>query len=287
MASQTLVGLPFFLAVLGLGTVAGTLGSLLGLGGGIIIIPGLTLLLGVDIRYAIGASLVAVIATSSGAAATYVRDRLTNLRLAMLLEVATAAGALCGALLAGKFSTQVLFLLFAGIMGYSAFMMARSRNEEIPTGVKEHPLAAKLRLASSYPDAALKREVPYVVARLPLGVFLMYAAGLLSGLLGIGSGTLKVPAMDRALRLPMKVSSATSNFMMGVTAAASAWVYLARGDIAPLIAGPAALGVLAGSAIGTRLLSRARASRIRTLFAAVLCVIAIQMVLRGTGVTTH
>jgi uncharacterized membrane protein YfcA len=279
------VSLPFLFEVLGISVVAGGIGALLGLGGGVIIIPALTLLLGVDIRHAIGASIVSVIATSSGAAAAYLRDRLTNLRLAMLLEIATTTGALSGAVLAGLVSSRVLYLVFGAVMVYSAWIMFRYRSEDSPQGVTEHPWSARLRLASSYPDPALGREVDYVVARLPLGLSLMYGAGVVSGLLGIGSGALKVPAMDRVMRLPMKVSSATSNFMIGVTAAASAWVYWARGDIAPLLAAPVALGVLIGSAVGTRMLMRLRGSRIRVIFIVVLSITALQMVLRGLQIT--
>ena len=271
----------FEAAVLGISVVAGIAGSILGLGGGVIIIPALTLLLKVPFRFAAGASIISVIATSSGAAAVYVRDRLTNMRLAMLLEIATTLGAVCGALLAGKLPTRALFLVFAGVMAYSAVVMLRQRKEEIPTGVQVHPWAERLRLPDAYPDKALGREVRYTVAGVPLGLGLMYVAGLVSGLLGIGSGALKVPAMDRAMRLPMKVSTATSNFMIGVTAAASAFIYWARGDIPPLLAAPVALGVLGGSAVGTRMLVRLRSSRLRQLFVVVLVVISIEMVLRA------
>jgi uncharacterized membrane protein YfcA len=284
MLADSLVTIGFTAQVLGMSVIAGTLGSMLGLGGGVIIIPGLTLLMGVDIRYAVGASIVAVIATSSGAAAAYLRDRLTNVRLAMLLEIATTLGALSGAVLAGWVSSRVLYLVFAAALSYSAWAMLGRTDKELPHGVAEHPWSAKLGLASSYPDPALGREVGYVVAGLPLGLGLMYAAGVLSGLLGIGAGSLKVPAMDRVMRLPMKVSTATSNFMIGVTAAGSAWIYYGRGDIPPLLAAPVALGVLGGSAIGTRLLMRMRSERVRVIFVGVLLIIAVQMVLRGFGI---
>ena len=281
---MTVVEAPFVLELFAISVVAGTVGALLGLGGGVVIVPALTIFLGVDIRLAVGASIVSVIATSSGAAATYVRDRITNLRVAMLLEIMTTLGALTGALLAGMMNERFLFDLFAIILLYSAWVMFRHRGEDVPQDVVEHPWAKKLKLASSYPDPALGREISYVVAGVPAGLAMMYIAGVVSGLLGIGSGALKVPAMDRAMRLPMKVSSATSNFMIGVTAAGSAWIYFARGEIPPLIAAPVALGVLGGSAIGTRLLMRMRGSAIRRWFVLILLVIAIQMGLRGAGI---
>lgn len=283
-APMPLVDAPFVAGLFVISLFAGTVGALLGLGGGVVIVPALTLVLGVDIRLAVGASIVSVIATSSGAAAIYVRDRITNLRLAMLLEIMTTLGALTGALLAGRMNERFLFDLFAVCLFWSAWVMFRHRGEDIPQGVVEHPWAAKLHLSSSYPDKSLGREIHYVVAGVPAGLGMMYVAGVVSGLLGIGSGALKVPAMDRTMRLPMKVSSATSNFMIGVTAAGSAWIYFARGEIAPLIAAPVALGVLCGSAIGTRLLMRMRGSSIRRWFILILLVIAIQMGPRGAGI---
>ena len=273
--------LTFTAGVLVFSIVAGTLGSLLGLGGGIIIIPVLTLLFHIDIRYAIGASIVSVIATSSGAAAAYVRERMTNLRVAMVLELATTAGALSGAYLAGRMSNRWLYLMFGLIMGYSALMMFRKRGES-PSDISiSAPWADYLRLHSSYYDESLGREVVYRVARTRLGLALMYVAGVVSGLLGIGSGALKVPAMDLAMRLPIKVSTATSNFMIGVTAAASAGVYFSRGDIDPFVAAPVATGVLFGAVLGSRLLGRLQSSTIRVVFVAVLLWVSLQMLLRG------
>lgn len=264
--------------------IAGTVGAILGLGGGVIIIPTLTLLFGINIRYAIGASIISVIATSSGAAATYVKDHITNIRVAILLEVATSYGAISGAFLTSYFNTQALFLLFAGILMYSALSMLKGKRQDMAQGEGEgDPLAVKLGLNSSYPDKALGREVTYAVHHVRLGFFLMMGAGLLSGLLGIGSGSLKVPAMDRAMRLPIKVSSATSNFMIGVTAAASAGTYFMRGDILPALAAPVALGVIVGSWIGTKLMMRAPSRQIRIAFVVVLVIISIQMGLKGLG----
>jgi uncharacterized membrane protein YfcA len=260
---------------------AGVLGSLLGLGGGIIVIPFLTLLMGINIRYAIGASVVAVIATSSGAAAAYVRERMTNLRVAMLLEIGTTTGALSGAYAAGHIGVRWLYVIFGLIMGYSAVAMFRKRGETATPTVPPDWLADRLRLHGSYRDEATGEEVAYRVTRTPLGLALMYVAGVVSGLLGIGSGALKVPAMDLGMRLPIKVSTATSNFMIGVTAAASAGVYFSRGDIDPFIAAPVAAGVLLGATLGSRLLGRLKGRSIRLLFVVVLLWVSLEMLLKG------
>lgn len=268
----------FELALFSISFAAGVFGAILGLGGGVLIVPALTLLFGVQIRYAVGASIVSVIATSSGAAATYVRDHITNVRVAMLLELATTVGALCGATLSSYFPARILFLVFALILLVSAASMYRRRGDSHLTSSNDK-WAARLRLHSSYPERGV--DVPYAVDRVPLGFTLMLGAGLVSGLLGLGSGVLKVPAMDSAMRLPIKVSSATSNFMIGVTAAASAGAYYVRGDIVPLLAAPVALGVLCGSIFGTRLMVRLRGERIRQLFIVVLLGVAAQMFLKG------
>lgn len=263
---------------------AGIFGALLGLGGGVILVPVLTLALGIDIHYAIGASIISVIATSSGAAATYLRDGITNIRVGMVLEMATTTGAIAGALLAGYIGGAGLFIIFSAVLFYSAFVMYRRRNTELPTGVEMGPLANFLNLGSEYYDSALDRSVKYNVRGVRYGLPLMVIAGAVSGLLGIGSGILKVPAMDLAMKLPLKVSTATSNFMIGVTAAASAGIYFVRGDINPFIAAPVALGVLIGAMIGTRLMVRARSTLIRRVFIIVLVVIAAQMFVKGFGI---
>jgi uncharacterized membrane protein YfcA len=271
----------FVLLVAAISFVAGMLGSLLGLGGGMIVVPALTLLLGIDIRLAIGASIISVIATSSGAAAAYVRDRLANLRVAMFLELGTTAGAITGAYVAGVIHPRWLFILFGTILGASAVAMMRPRK---PAVVKHHGdtrLAHRLRLHSSYFDDARGREIVYEPARPVLGLGLMYIAGIVSGLLGIGSGALKVPAMDLAMELPIKVSTATSNFMIGVTAAASAGLYFARGQIDPFVAAPVAVGVLLGALAGSRLLSRVSGRVLRITFVLVLIVVSVQMLVRG------
>jgi uncharacterized membrane protein YfcA len=263
---------------------AGLLGSLVGLGGGILIVPLLTIGFGIDIRLAIGASIVCVIATSSGAAAAYVRDHLTNVRVGMVLELATSVGALTGALVAKYFNQQALFLLFGGILLFSVLPTIKKLGEDVPKGVADDRLSRRLRLASTYPDRVHKTWIPYQVTHVPAGFGMMYIAGVVSGLLGIGSGALKVLAMDTAMRLPMKVSSATSNFMIGVTAAASAGVYFWRGFVVPSIAAPVALGVLLGATLGARLLVRFRNTTVRRIFLPVLLLVGIEMLLRGVGI---
>jgi uncharacterized membrane protein YfcA len=265
--------------VLSLG--AGLLGSLLGLGGGIIVVPALTLLLGIDIRYAIGASIVSVIATSSGAAAGYVKEHMTNLRVAMFLEIGTTTGALSGAFLAGMIGGRWLYVIFGLIMGYSAVAMFRKRNQAVSVQVPPDVWADRMRLHDRYYDEAEQRVIDYHVTHTPMGLGLMYVAGVVSGLLGIGSGALKVPAMDLAMRLPIKVSTATSNFMIGVTAAASAGVYFARGDIDPFIAAPVAAGVLLGATGGSLLLGRLQSSVIRIVFVIVLLWVSLEMLIKG------
>ncbi|MBI4317805.1 MAG: sulfite exporter TauE/SafE family protein [Chloroflexi bacterium] len=262
-------------------TLAGTLGAIVGLGGGIVVVPLLTIFLGIDIRYAIGASIVSVIATSSGAAAAYVREGITNRRVGLVLATATTTGAVTGTLAAAYISAQALYLIFAVILGYSAMAMFQKRHVDVPINAPDHPWARRLRLAGAYPDATLGKMVHYNVGCVPLALVLMYASGIVSGLLGIGSGSLNVPAMDMVLRLPLKVSTATSNFMIGVTAAASASLYFARGDIVPIVAAPVAIGVLIGAMAGARAMVRLRTPVIRQIFVFVLVVIALQMGAKG------
>jgi len=272
--------LEFVLSLFAIAFAAGFLGSLVGLGGGIIIVPVLTLLYGIDIRYAIGASIVSVIATSSGAAAAYVREGMTNLRAAMFLEIGTTTGAISGAFLAGVIPKEWLSLIFGLVLAYSVFAMLRhkrDRNAPVPSDV----WADWLLLHGSYLDKQTGEEVHYRVTHTKLGLLLMYIAGAVSGLLGIGSGVLKVTAMDLAMRLPIKVSTATSNFMIGVTAAASAGVYFARGDINPFIAAPVAVGVLFGATVGALLLPKISSRWLRIVFIGVLLVVAAQMIWKG------
>jgi len=270
----------FTLAVLAISYLAGLLGSLVGVGGGIIVVPALTLLMGVGIQKAIAASIVSVIATSSGAASSYVRERIANMRLGMLLEVATVLGALTGALLAVVVSARGLFLLFACILAYTAWSMLR-RPSAGSAGARPDRIADRLRLHGSYYDRSLGREVSYRVSRTPIGLAVGYIAGVASGLLGIGGGILKVPVMNLAMGMPIKACTATSNFMIGVTAATSAAVYFMRGEVLPFIAAPVAVGVLLGARTGARLMGGIRSDVIRLIFVAVLVVSSVQMLMRG------
>lgn len=258
---------------------AGLLGSLTGLGGGVVLVPLLTIFFKVDIRYAIGASLVAVIATSSGAAAAYVKEGFSNIRIGMFLEIATTIGALCGAFLATIVPTKVLAIIFGAVLLYSAYLSRKPRTRQ-ERNLPPDRFATKLKMNGSFPsEEGGMRE--YNVQNVPTGFSLMFGAGAISGLLGIGSGAVKVLAMDQAMKLPFKVSTTTSNFMIGVTAAASAGVYLARGYIDPSLAMPVVLGVLAGSMLGARILMKAETRILRVVFALVIVVLGIQMVYKG------
>jgi uncharacterized membrane protein YfcA len=257
--------------------LAGLLGALTGLGGGVVIVPLLTLVFGIDFRYAVGASLVSVIATSSGAAVAYVREGFTNVRLGMLLEVATTVGALVGAGLAGWITPSALAVVFGLVLLGSAWFSAQPRPEHVVE--TPDPLATRLHLDGTYPS--LQGEKHYHVQRVPLGFGIMAGAGALSGMLGIGSGALKVLAMDQAMCLPFKVSTTTSNFMIGVTAAASAGIYLARGYVDPGLAMPVVLGVLAGATLGARLLTTTRSAMLRMIFAVVVAVLGVEMIING------
>ena len=265
---------------------ASALGGTLGMASGIFIVPILTMFGHIGIHGAIGASIVSVIACSCGGAAPCLRGGLTNIRLAIVLEVATTLGALSGVVLAGVIPVPYLFFLFAVILLLSAQQMLSRRGEPDAAVATDDRgrWATVLRLHSSYPDRALGRDVDYQVQRVPMGMALMYGAGLISALLGIGSGVLKIPAMDTALRLPIKVSSATSNFMIGVTAAASAAAYFVRGDIVTAVAGPVALGSVVGAMIGARVLMVVPNERIRVLFIVVLLVLAVQMFMGAFGI---
>jgi uncharacterized protein len=270
--------LTFTLLTLAGGLLAGLVGALTGLGGGVILVPMLTLGLGVDIRYAIGASLVCVIATSSGAAAAFVREGFTNIRVGMFLEIATTVGALLGTVVAAYVSSSTLAVIFGIVLIFSAAQSLRQRVEHIAV-TEPGSLGARLRLASTYPHDG--ETVSYGVERVPVGFGLMFIAGILSALLGIGSGVVKVLAMDRAMHLPYKVSTTTSNFMIGVTAAASAGVYLHRGYIDPVLSMPVVLGVLTGATIGARLLARVRVKPLRILFTIVMIALALEMLYQG------
>lgn len=269
-----------FTLIIFLGSLlAGLLGSLTGLGGGVVIIPMLTLLLGVDIRYAIGASIVAVIATSSGAAAAYVKEGFTNIRLGMFLEIATTIGAVTGAVVAVYAPSHAIAIIFGTILLISAFLSLRKKVSHIEVSPKSK-LARFFKLSGSYPekDGTLTK---YTVRNVAGGFFMMTIAGVLSGLLGIGSGALKVLAMDNIMRVPFKVSTTTSNFMIGVTAAASAVIYFQRGYIDPGLCMPVTLGVLTGALAGSKVLVKSETKWLRYVFALVITALAIEMIYNG------
>jgi uncharacterized protein len=254
--------------------LAGFLGALTGLGGGVVLVPLLALIFKVDIRYAVGASLVSVIATSSGAAAAYVKEGFSNIRIGMFLEIATTLGALVGAYLAAIVPTKAIGAVFGFVLLYSAFLAIRPP-KETASDKDPDPLATRLGMNGSYPSLTGPRS--YYVHRVPAGFSLMFGAGTLSGLLGIGSGAVKVLAMDQAMGIPFKVSTTTSNFMIGVTAAASAGVYLSRGYIDPGLSMPVMLGVLGGSLLGARVLARTKTAQLRIVFAGVIAVLGVEM----------
>ena len=268
---------------------AGFLGSLVGLGGGIIITPALTILFGFDIKYAIGASIVAVIATSSGSAIAFVKDHVSNMRVGMLLEVFTTAGGVVGALMAGVFSSKLLYIFFSLILLNSFYGMLKktgliTKLKKEEEKVENDKYADKYKLNSTYYDKATGKTVKYNVTNLPQGSLVMFGAGFASGLLGIGSGAFKVVALDTYMKLPIKVSTATSNFMMGVTATASALIYFFNGTINPVVAAPIAIGTLIGSRTGAKVMQRLDAKYIRYIFLPILLFTIINMLLKGLGV---
>jgi uncharacterized membrane protein YfcA len=270
--------------VAGASLAGGVIGSISGLGGGIVIVPVLTIFLGIPIQDAVAASIVSVIAVSSGAGSVYVKDRITNIRIAMFLELSTAAGALFGAAVLTRWvNPRMLSILFGAILLLSLLPVVARIGEELPEGVENDRLAAYLRLNGSYFDKRMNREVVYNVTGIPAAMGLMGLAGIISGLLGIGAGVVKVLAHEIAMRVPSKVSTATSNFMIGVTAAAAAGVYLKRGLVLPYLVVPVAVSVLAGAFLGTLLMERMSNAHVRQVFAAALAVIGVQMLLRGLG----
>lgn len=274
------------LIMIGIGVFAGIAGAILGLGGGVIVTPILTLAFGLNIKYAIGASIIVVIATSSGSTIAYLKDEVLNLRVAMFLEIATTIGAVSGALLTGILNPKFLYVLFGLLLIFSGFNMIKKLRNHQGAVQKVHPdkMAEKLELNSSYYDKASKKTVNYQVENVPGGLAVMFGAGLASGLLGIGSGAFKVIAMDTFMKMPLKPSSATSNLMMGVTAAASATVYFFNGSILPQIAVPLALGILVGAVLGSRIMQRLPAKWIRIVFIPIILYLGINMALQGFGV---
>ncbi|MBC9930950.1 sulfite exporter TauE/SafE family protein [Chitinophaga qingshengii] len=272
--------LSFTLILLAGAFLAGLLGSLTGLGGGVVIIPLLTLVFHVDIRYAIGTALIASIATSSGSASAYVKEGITNIRLGMFLEIATTTGAVVGALIAVFIPTSIVAVIFGCVLIFSAIMGLRKKREAF-SDEDVSKLARDLKLNGTYPAGG--ELVSYKVRHVPGGYFMMTFAGVMSGLLGIGSGALKVLAMDNIMRIPFKVSTTTSNFMIGVTAAASAVVYLQRGYVSPGLCMPVVLGVLLGAFGGSRLLVKANTKWLRIVFSVVITFLALQMIYNGVN----
>ncbi|WP_283618007.1 sulfite exporter TauE/SafE family protein [Ligilactobacillus hohenheimensis] len=268
------------------GFLAGTLGAILGIGGGMIVTPIVTLLFGLNIKYAIGASIIAVIATSSGSTIAFLKDDLINLRVAMFLEVATASGAVIGALLTGSMNGKILYFLFGCLLLFASFNMVRKlmAGEEVLHRAKPDKWAVRFKLNSSYYDKSTHEEVNYDVQNIPGGLAIMFGAGLASGMLGIGSGAFKVMALDNAMKMPLKPSSATSNLMMGVTAAASATVYFFSGAIRPEIAVPLALGILVGSLLGSRIMQKLPTRVLRMIFVPVFLYLGLQMALKAFGI---
>lgn len=269
--------------------LAGFLGSLVGLGGGIIITPALTILFGIDIKYAIGASIIAVIATSSGSAIAFVKDHVSNMRVGMLLEVFTTAGGVVGALMAGIFSSKLLYIFFSLILLNSFYGMLKktgliTKVKKEEEKVENDKYADRYKLNSTYYDKATGKTVAYNVTNVPQGSLVMFGAGFASGLLGIGSGAFKVVALDSYMKLPIKVSTATSNFMMGVTATASALIYFFNGTINPAIAAPIAIGTLIGSRTGAKVMQRLDAKYIRYIFLPILLFTIVNIFLKGVGV---
>ena len=274
------------LLLMGTGLLGGILGAVLGIGGGMIITPILTMLMGLPIQYAIGASIVSVIATSSGATIAYLKDEMLNLRVAMFLEIATTVGAVIGAVITGLVNGKVLYILFGALLIFSAFNMIRKLRMK-DDGVRQttpDAMATKLRLNGTYFDKATGKEVNYTVTNVPGGFAMMFGAGIASGLLGIGSGAFKVIAMDTIMHMPLKPSSATSNLMMGVTAGASATGYYFGGQLQPQIAAPLAIGILVGATVGSRVMQVLPNKVLRLIFIPVIGYMGIQMALKGFGV---
>jgi uncharacterized protein len=267
--------------ILLLSILAGFVGALFGLGGGILIIPFLTLVEGVPVPLAIGASLVSVVATSSSSAATYVKDHLTNIRVGMFLEIGAVAGAITGAIVAGYVPASVLFVLFGFLLLYTTTVMFRGRRVDFPTGVIPDGTSKALSLRGEYEEHSQNTSVKYEVTRTRVTLIITYFAGIVSALLGVGGGIINVPTLNLISKMPVKVASATSNFMIGVTAAASSSVYLFRGDVNPLLTAPLIIGVTGGAILGTRVLKTTPPSRLKIAFGVLLASISVLMILKG------
>lgn len=284
MISEVVTTLIIMLAI---GVLAGGIGSVLGIGGGMIVTPILTIVMGLDIKYAIAASIVVVIATSSGSAIAYLKDDMINLRAAMFLEIFTTIGGLCGALITGIIAPWILYFLFSALLLYSIInMIIRIKNERKTISVvkADNKISTKLKLNNSYFEKSLNKNIKYGVKNVPGGCVIMFGAGIMSGLLGIGSGIFKVIAMDTVMKMPLKPSSATSNLMMGVTAAASAIVYFFNGSILPEVTVPLIIGVLAGAAFGSRIMPKLHPLVIRILFIIIIGIFCVQMIMKAISV---
>lgn len=265
--------------ILFLGAIsAGLLGSLTGLGGGVIIIPLLTLGFGVPMHYAIGASLISVIGTSSGAAVAFVKEGFTNMRIGMFLEIGTTAGAIMGALVSGMLNPNTIGIIFASILLLTVVLNLKGKPDHQEPVIKGS-LEEKLKLYGTFPDKGILKS--YSARNTVPGFLMMMFAGAMSGLLGIGSGALKVLAMDNMMKLPFKVSTTTSNFMIGVTAVASALIYFQRGEIIPVIVAPVLIGVVVGSFIGSKTLMVSKTKKLKIFFAIVITILSIYMMYNG------
>ncbi|AZA56831.1 sulfite exporter TauE/SafE family protein [Chryseobacterium shandongense] len=265
--------------ILFLGAIsAGLLGSLTGLGGGVIIIPLLTLGFGVPMHYAIGASLISVIGTSSGAAVAFVKEGFTNMRIGMFLEIATTAGAIVGALVSGMLNPNTIGIIFASILLLTVILNLKGKPDHQEPVIKGS-LEEKLKLFGTFPDKGVLKS--YSARNTVPGFLMMMFAGAMSGLLGIGSGALKVLAMDNMMKLPFKVSTTTSNFMIGVTAVASALIYFQRGEIVPVIVAPVLIGVVVGSFIGSKTLMVSKTKKLKVFFAIVITILSVYMMYNG------
>jgi uncharacterized membrane protein YfcA len=276
--------LEYILLIIAASVIAGIIGSMAGLGGGVLIVPFLSLYFRVPISLAIGASIISVIATSSGSASAYVRDKISNIRVGTFLVLFTTSGAILGAFLERIAPRNIIFLTFGIVLLISVLPLIRKIGQVVPENVKNDTISEKLSLNSHFHSAELDREVEYNVTGTKSGSAMMLVAGVLSGLLGIGSGVFKVIAMDTFMKLPIKVSTTTSNFMIGMTAAASAGIYFFNGDVNPFIAAPVATGVLIGAIVGSRLLLKTKSSTIRVLFGVIIVVVAVEMLLNGVGI---
>lgn len=283
-----MIGLFYWFMLLLLGTGAGFAGAISGLGGGVLIIPALTLLFGMPLEIAAGVSLVSTIATSSGAASAYIRDKLANIKIGMSLEMATTAGAIFGSLIAvtlyAKNLSYIVFIIFGSVLLASAYPQIRKLGKSTYRMNRPDASTNILQLSGTYYDEASGKRIRYNAVRWAYGEIVMLFAGIISGLLGVGSGVLKVIGMDDAMRLPIKVTTATSDFMIGVTAAASGAVYWAFRYIKPEIVAPVVIGVVAGSYAGTKFMERSQSRRIRMIFIIMLAIVGAEMVLRGLGV---